>query len=159
MKKLIFLFVILFVLILATALSQNYVKTGHLPFAANEKSPTAAINKQRFKLLIAKTSLEKEIGLSKKDSLNKDSGMLFLFDSKDYYAFWARDMRFPIDVIYINKDKIVTIYKDVKPQKDQSKLPILKPKQPADKVLEINAGLSEKYKFKEGDPVKIENPQ
>ena len=156
MKKLIFLLIILFALIFALAVSQNYFKTGQFPFLNSQKTPTATIDKNTFKLLIAKTSQEKELGLSKRDSLPKDTGMLFLFDSADYYAFWARDMRFPIDIIFINNDKIVTIFKDIKPQKDQNNLPILRPKEVSNLVLEINAGLSEKYKFHEGDLINTE---
>ena len=141
------------------AASQEFTKTGKLPFLNVEKTPTATINNHTFKLLVAKTAQEKEIGLSKRKSLDKNSGMLFTFDQPDYYSFWAKDMQFPIDILFINNDKIVTIYKDIKPQKDQDSLPILKPKEVSDIVLEINAGLSEKYKFSEGDLVKVENLQ
>lgn len=154
MKKVIFLFALLFILIIGALVSQNYFKTGQSPFG---QKPTATINNQTFKLLIAKTPEEKEIGLSKRGALPKDQGMLFLFDSLDYYPFWARDMRFAFDIIFIDKDRIVTIYQNIEPQKDQDKLRIIRPKSPANRVLEINANLSSKYKFKEGDLVKIQN--
>ena len=159
MKRLIFLFAILSILIFATVVSQNYYKYGNPFFLNGKKSGTATIDKHTFKLLLAKTSQAKEIGLSKRDYLAKDTGMLFIFDTADYHAFWAKDMRFPIDILFIDNNRIVTIFQDVKPQKDQGSLPILKPKEVASLVLEINAGLSKKYKFHEGDLVKVENLQ
>ena len=82
--------------------------------------------------------------------------MLFPFEKPGYYSFWMKNMKFPIDIIFIKSGKIVTIHKDVMPPKNLTDaLPIYNPKEPADTVLEINAGLSEDYKFKEGDEVKL----
>ena len=82
-----------------------------------KKSPTAKINNHEFKLQIAKTAREKEVGLSKYEKLSKDIGMLFPFEKPDYYSFWMKQMKFSIDIIYIKDGKIVTIYKNVTPPK------------------------------------------
>lgn len=123
------------------------------------KTATITIKDHLSKPLIAKTDKEKEIGLSEKTSINKDSGMLFVFDKADFYSFWMKNMKFPIDIIFINKDRIVTIHSNLKPPvvdtKDEDIL-IYKPEEPADRVLEIQAGLSDSYGFKKGDEVKIE---
>jgi uncharacterized membrane protein (UPF0127 family) len=81
--------------------------------------------------------------------------MLFLFDPKETPSFWMKDMLFPIDIIFINDGTVVTVYKNVQPPIDGQNLPLYKPNQPIDDVLEINAGLSEQYGIKEGDSVKI----
>ena len=160
MKTIIFLFAIIFLLMFGLAASQEFTKTGKFPFLNAEKTPTATINNHTFKLLVAKTSQEKDLGLGKRKSLDKNSGMLFLFDNADYYAFWAKDMQFPIDIIFISDNRIVTIYPNVAaPKHTTDNLPILKPKEPIDKVLEINAGLSKKYQFNLGDEVKVEDLQ
>lgn len=122
------------------------------------KTPTATVNNYTFKLEVAKTQQEKEIGLSKKKTLEKNAGMLFRFEKPSYYPFWMKDMKFPIDIIYIRDGRIVTIHKNVKPPKSLNEnLPIYNSSEPADTVLEINAGLVQKYNIKEGDIVKIEN--
>ena len=108
------------------------------------KAPTAKINDKTFKLDVAKTDEKKQIGLSKFKSLPQDRGMIFLFDKPSLYSFWMKDMKFAIDIIYIRGDRVVTIYEDQKPTKDGTP-GILTPSEPADKVLEINAGLSQKY--------------
>lgn len=155
MKTVFALFAMLFLIVIGISLSQNYLKDNPLPFL---KNPTITIGKQIFKLYIAKTDKEKEIGLSEKKSLQQDFGMLFPFERADYYSFWMKNVQFPIDMIFINGKKIVKIYQNVQPPvaKEES-LAIYKPEKPADKVLEINGGLSQKYNFKEGDEVKIEN--
>jgi len=152
MKKILALFTILLLIVIVVLTAQNYLKNS------GSKSPTATINNHTFKLELAKTQKEKEIGLSKKEMLEKNAGMLFLFERPAYYSFWMKNMKFPIDIIYIRNDRIVTIHKNVKPPKNPNEsLPIYNSKEPADTVLEINAGLSEKYNFKEKDLVKISN--
>ena len=65
-------------------------------------------------------------------------------------------MKFPIDIIYINGDKIVSIFENAKaPKSKNENLFIYQPKVPADKVFEINAGLSKQYGFRENDIVTI----
>ncbi len=156
MKIILALFALLLAIIAGIAFIQTNPKNISFPFFT--KTPTATINNQKFTLLIAKTAQEKEIGLSEKTSLPQDTGMLFSFGQSDYYSFWMKNMKIPIDIIYINKNKIVTMYENLQPPKSQDEsLPILKPDEPSDTVLEINAGLSKKYSFKKGDTVKLDN--
>lgn len=123
---------------------------------SNKSTPTATIDNKIFILDVAKTDIQKGRGLSIYNSLPINKGMVFPFQKSDYYAFWMKDMKFPIDIIYINKNKIVDIFKNVPAPKSQSaSLPIIKPKNLSDTVLEINAELSDKYNFKIGDLVKI----
>lgn len=120
------------------------------------KNPSVTINDKTFKLLVAKSEEDRQIGLSKHERLEEDHGMIFIFNKPSNYSFWMKGMKFPIDILYIRENKIVTIYKDQKLESSGSPT-VLTPKEEADKVLEINAGLSDKYKFKEGDKVKFEN--
>ncbi len=145
MKKLIF---VLFALTILFILIKN------LPL--NKNTPSVIINNKTFSVDVAKTDEEKTKGLSVYNKLPLEKGMIFVFDTKGYYVFWMKDMKFPIDIIYIRKNKIVDIFKNVAPPKSQNEtLPIIRSSESADMVLEINAGLSEKYNFKIGDSVKI----
>jgi len=120
-------------------------------------TPLAIINSHDFYLDVALTPQQKEIGLAKYTSLPDNKAMYFPFDHEDYYSFWMKGMHFPIDIIFLRNKKIVTIYSSVPtPSQGQTNsFPMYKPKSPADSVLEINAGLSEKYGFKEGDVAEI----
>lgn len=155
MKVIFGLLGLLFIMIFAILILQNNPSVFKNPFT---KTPTATINKKTFSLLVAKKEKELEIGLSEKKSLPQDEGMLFVFEKTAYYSFWMKNMQFPIDIIFIKDNRVVNVYQDVQPPKSKDEnLPIFKPEEPADRVLEINAGLSKKYGIKKGDEVKIEN--
>ncbi len=156
MKKVLLAFGLLLIIIAGILFTQNYLKTKS--FSLFKKNSTATINSRTFKLMIASSQKEKEVGLSETKSLLQDQGMIFLFEKPDYYSFWMKNMTFPIDIIYINKDEIVAIQSNVQPPKSPIESPIIyTPIEPSDKVLEIQAGLSEKYSFKKGDKIKIDN--
>ncbi len=121
------------------------------------KTPKITINNHTFNLYVAKSSQDKEIGLSKYSNLPQSQGMLFPYGTPSYYSFWMKDMKFPIDIIFIANNRIVAIYQDVHPPKERQNLIIYRPEELSDMVLEINAGLSKKYNFKKGDSVKTEN--
>lgn len=155
MKRILLLFGVLLLIAVGTVVVQNFLKTNSPLFG---KNPTITINNHIFQLLVAKTPKEKEIGLSQTSILSEDKGMIFPFDKPSYYSFWMKNMKIPIDIIYIQNDEIVTIIKNAKPPSDQNEnLIIYNPEKPSDKVLEIRAGLSEEYNFKKGDKVKTEN--
>lgn len=153
MKKMFLLFGVFLILVIGMVIAKNYLE-GNVFW----KTAKATINNNSFKLYVAKSPKDKQIGLSEKKSLPEDYGMIFLFEKPDYYGFWMRNMDFPIDIIYIRNNSIVTIYSDIRPPSSPNGIPpIFKPKVPADTVLEINAGLSQKYNLKEGDKVIVEN--
>ncbi len=155
MKKVLILTVILIAIVIAGVISQKYFNSSLFEVF---KTPKVIINNHTFTLYVAKNPKDKEIGLSKYKSIDKDRGMLFPFEKPDYYPFWMKEMKFPIDIIFILDNHIVTIYKNVQPPtaKNES-LPIFSPQAPTDKVLEINADLTQKYNFRQGDIVKFEN--
>lgn len=157
MRKVLFLFAILLLITGGIYFVQKYVNGGG-KFELFKKTSTITIDSQSFKVTVASSQQDREIGLSKTNSLAQDQGMIFLFDKPDYYSFWMKNMKFPIDIIYINKDTVVTIKNNAPAPKNSSEsLIIYTPTEPADKVLEINAGLAEKFKFKNGDKVIYEN--
>lgn len=155
MKQVLLLFVLLLLIVGGVFLAQKY--SNQDTFFSSTKNPTATINKHTIKLTVARTAEEKEIGLSKTNSISENEGMIFLFEKPDYYSFWMKDMKFPIDIIYINGEEIVTIEKNVQPPTKGKSPTIYTSTKPSDKVLEIQAGLSEKYNLKKGDRIKYEN--
>ena len=119
--------------------------------------PKAVLGERSFTVAIADDPKERMKGLSGKEKFNNDRGMLFIFDKPDYYSFWMRDMKFPLDIIFIKENKIVKIYHNVQAPKNQEGLSIYQTPTPSDRVLEINAGLSKEYGFKEGQEIEFEN--
>lgn len=154
MKKVLLASALLLIIVAGVVLAQNYLKTNSLLF---KKNPTVTINGHKFQVAIADSNEEKEIGLSKTESLPQDQGMIFLFEKPGFYSFWMKNMKLPIDIIYINNDQIVTIQNNVQPAKNDESPTIYTSTEPSDKVLEINSGLAEKYDLKKGDMVKYDN--
>ena len=110
------------------------------------------------KIFVAEATTTAQImeGLSKKDSLPKTDGMLFLFRSEDKYRFWMPDMRFPLDIIWISAGKkIVDISKNAPPLTDASKPVFYSPRVPAQYVLEVNAGFSDEHNIVIGEDVQF----
>lgn len=124
------------------------------------KSPSATINNRTFNVKVVKTLKDRQVGLSATNNLPENQGMLFVFEKKDIYPFWMRNMKFPIDIIFIDDNKVVEVIKDAQPPKPGtpiSELTIYRPQSKANYVLEINAGLSERYAIKKGDMVTFKN--
>ena len=74
------------------------------------------INGIKINVEIADSPQEWERGLSGKKSLNVDEGMLFVFPRPTTPTFWMKDMRFPIDIVWLDENKnIVGIERGVSP--------------------------------------------
>lgn len=98
---------------------------------------------------IARTTAERDRGLSGRLTLAPDHGMLFLFDHPDTYGFWMPEMQFPIDIIWLDANwRIVDIAHSVAPE---SYPHVFTPKAPATFVLEVVSGLSEQSGWHIGD--------
>src|SRR5258708_1067157 len=82
---------------------------------SNSKNATVTINNHIFNVEVGRSIPDTEKGLSGRASLGQDNGMLFIFGHADYYAFWMRNMKFPLDIIYIRDKKIVSIINSVPP--------------------------------------------
>jgi uncharacterized protein len=157
MKKILLTFILLLLIVGGLYLTQRYMNDGGT-ISFFKKTPVVTIGKYSFKVSVAASQKELEIGLSETKSLAENRGMIFLFKKPDYYSFWMKNMKFPIDIIYINEDTIVTIENNAVPPKSKDEIPVIyTPSKPSNKVLEIKAGLSKKYNFKNGDKVTYEN--
>lgn len=145
-------------LLLGLAVVIFFVLLGVYLLAQNTKETHVTVNDSKFQVEIADTDTEKQIGLSKTESLPENEGMLFLFDAPDYYSFWMRDMKFPIDIIFINGNKVTTVISNaLPPSETNGSLPTFQPREKSDKVLEVNAGIAKKYNITEGSVIDINN--
>ena len=112
-----------------------------------------------IKVKVASKPDERKNGLSKQDLLPLDEGMLFVFENPGLFGIWMKDMKFAIDIIWINENKnIVDIVANAAPQpgKNDEELTIYRPRANALYVLEINAGLAALNNLQIGDQVNFE---
>lgn len=159
MKKLVFAYLLLIAIVIGIAV----LVKGDITKQLQEKvTPSyAEMGGKRFSLLLAKTDKEKVAGLSNTNSLRQDQGMLFIFSQKGYYPFWMRNMKFPLDIIFIDTNTIVDIFQNLPPastSSDLSKIPVFRPKKQANFVLEVTAGIAKKNNIKIGDKVSLKIP-
>ncbi len=106
----------------------------------------------RLDIEIAEGEYETQTGLMYRDGMEKEQGMLFVFPEEAYHSFYMKNTRFPLDIIFIDRDSVVTsIIKDAQPLQEQS----LPSTQPVMYVLEVNAGLSEAWGLQEGDRIRF----
>ncbi len=123
--------------------------------AAGCNRQVLTIGSQSVTIEIAQTPEQKEKGLSGRDSLAANAGMLFVFSEPRQQPFWMKDMKFDLDFIWIKDNQVVEITPNVpaKPGASDSELPVYRPQMPVDSMLEVNAGWAEAHKIKVGDRV------
>lgn len=89
-------------------------------------------------------------GLMYRSEMDENQGMLFIMNKEEIQSFYMRNTIIPLDIIYINSNyEIVDIYKNTKTL-DETSLPSA---EPALFVVEINAGLCDKFNIKKGDKI------
>jgi uncharacterized protein len=95
------------------------------------------------------------LGLSNKNSIKENEGMLFVLNPSSRRGFWMKDMKFPIDIIWLNENKeIVNIKKSLEPC--VTNCPVYYPDRESKYVLETVAGFADKQNLKVGDTIFFE---
>ncbi len=112
------------------------------------------IKDQKYKIELAKTSAQKIKGLSKREKLCKNCGMLFIFAFETELPFWMKDTLIPLDIIWLNKDGKVV---DIQTATTTSSQKIYKNKSKAQYVLELNATDSQKLNLNIDDIIQLPN--
>lgn len=125
-----------------------------LYYRKNPLTSKVRIGSNIFIVDVAVSSIEKMKGLSGRDSLDANHGMLFVYDHKEQYEFWMKGMKFPLDFIWIADHTIVDISENILPP--TSIFPaIVKPQAGSDKILEVSAGTIQSTRIKIGDTVQF----
>lgn len=115
---------------------------------------TVIINGLELNVEIADTPEKRAKGLSGREKLKENQGMLFIFEKAGIFSFWMKDMNFPIDIIWIDESlKIKEIDEKISPETFPK---TFQPSEPILYVLEVNAGWSEKNEIKIGDKMTLE---
>jgi hypothetical protein len=124
--------------------------------AENIETTAVSIGGAILNATISDTEEERNLGLSGRGSLPPGEGMLFVFDYPDFQGFWMQDMKFPIDIIWVDENKkIIYAKEDATPE---SYPEIFQPEELALYVLEVSAGFFSEHKIKIGDTVEFSLP-
>lgn len=164
MKQIMLPIIGVIIFIILVGLLTQKVQNGELSFPIKNSAETSSKSKVKINGItipveVAKTDVQRRNGLSNRESLPEGEGMFFEFVQKDVKPpFWMKDMRFAIDILWINDNKIVQIDKNVQPPETgttDDKLILYIPNQPIDYVLEVAAGFSDENNIKIGDIVDL----
>ncbi|MBF0353332.1 MAG: DUF192 domain-containing protein [SAR324 cluster bacterium] len=133
---------------LSYAESPNSIQYAHAQIA----TPSGV----RLDVELADTEEKRHLGLGFRQGLSEGKGMLFIFEEKELHGFWMKNMRFPIDIIWLDNHKIVHIESDVPSPVSAQDLPVYKPSRMANMVLEIGAGQARKLGLITGQSLKYQ---
>lgn len=150
MKKIIFTVILILIcgILLLNRFEKALVKTGtQNVIITNQNNKDITINVD-----LAKTQAEQARGLSYRSKLDDYQGMLFIFDDKQVREFWMKDMNFPLDIVWLDDNKIIKISNNLAPEGDKP-ANIYSSSNPVNYVLEVPAGFCEKNNIKAGDKI------
>lgn len=119
------------------------------------RSVDVVINQQRIRAEVVSSPAALYRGLSDRAELCSDCGLLFNFSDSAEREFVMRNMRFPLDIIFINTGQIINIAANLEPEGNNPQK-VYRSAGPADQVLEINGGYTARLGFKIGDRVLIQ---
>jgi len=136
---------LLFLLLSALAIGWRYPEQGHV-----------CIKGRCFQVELAVTPDARARGLMFRKHLNKDSGMLFIFEEEDIHPFWMKNTLIPLDILWINsRREIVFMSKKTQPC-IADPCPVIQPGKKAKYVLELQGGISDTIGLIEGDKISLD---
>jgi len=110
------------------------------------------VNGQTIKTEVVKTSAELQQGLGGRPCILADQGMLFKFSKPGQLWIWMKDMKFPIDIIWIAPNhQTVGVERNVLPSTYPDKF--VNKDKPAQYVLELKADRSSELGIDLGTPI------
>jgi len=131
------------VLLLVTALL--------LSSCASARAPWVELGGERFDVEIADNDATRARGLMFRDVLASGHGMLFIHDRQEPQAYWMKNTKIPLDILYFDSERrLVTQQRDVPPCWAGDRCPGYPSNAPALYVLELNAGEAARLKLEDG---------
>jgi uncharacterized membrane protein (UPF0127 family) len=130
------------ILVAAAALAAGGCSSG---------GPWVELGNQRFHVEIADDDAERARGLMFRDELPAGHGMLFIHERQEPQAYWMKNTRIPLDILYFdNARKLVSQQRDVPPCALGDACPPYPSDAPARFVLELNAGEAARLQLDDG---------
>ena len=111
---------------------------------------------ERYQVEIAADDATRARGLMFRDKLPDGTGMLFIHDREEPQAYWMKNTRIPLDILYFDSAlKLVSQQRNVPPCSAGNACPSYPSQRPARYVLELNAGEAERLKLENGTELQL----
>lgn len=118
---------------------------------ALSRQPWVELNGERYTVEIADDDEERARGLMFRDRMDETHGMLFVHDREEPQAYWMKNTRIPLDILYFDSQRrLVAQQRDVPPCSAGDACPSYPSGAPARYVLELNAGQAARLKLRDG---------
>lgn len=123
-----------------------------LAACAGAHGPWVELKGQRFIVEIAADPASRQRGLMFRDRLEEGHGMLFIHTSEELQAFWMKNTRIPLDILYFDRQRrLVSVAARVPPCGAGDACPAYPSRGRALYTLEINAGVASTLGVAPGD--------
>jgi uncharacterized membrane protein (UPF0127 family) len=127
-----------------------------LALNACASDPWVEIGDQRYRVEVADDDAERAQGLMYRDAMPMDRGMLFIHDVEEPQAYWMKNTRIALDILYFDSArKLVSQQRDVPPCSAGNACPTYPSRAPARYVLELNAGEAARLGLKDGAELRL----
>ena len=122
-----------------------------LSACASAREPWVALAGQRYAIEVADDDAERARGLMFRDALPEDRGMLFIHDAEVPQAYWMKNTKIPLDILYFDTGRrLVSQQRDIPPCSLGDACPSYPSNAPARYVLELNAGEAARLQLQDG---------
>lgn len=105
----------------------------------------------QFSTAIADNNKKRRTGLMNLNILPDNQAMLFIFEKSNIITMWMKNTRIPLDMLFIDENDTIV---NIKTNSTPYSLDIISSEKMVNKVLEINAGLTNKLGIKIGYKIK-----
>ncbi|WP_202845361.1 DUF192 domain-containing protein [Luteimonas saliphila] len=123
---------------------------------ASADGPWVELGGKRYVVEVADDDAERARGLMFRDALAQGHGMLFIHDREEPQAYWMKNTRIALDILYFDDElKLVSQQRDVPPCSAGNACPSYPSGAPARYVLELNAGEAARLQLQEGARMRI----
>jgi uncharacterized membrane protein (UPF0127 family) len=124
--------------------------------ASNTGTPWVELKGRRFTVEVADDDAERARGLMFRDALAADHGMLFVHDFDEPQAYWMKNTKIPLDILYFDaRRRLVSAQKGVPPCTAGDRCPPYPSEGAVRYVLELNAGTAEAMGVEPGDELEF----
>ncbi|MFN3310202.1 MAG: DUF192 domain-containing protein [Thermomonas sp.] len=118
---------------------------------AGARQPWVELAGHRYSVELAVDDAQRARGLMFRDAMEQDHGMLFIHEVQEPQAYWMKNTKIPLDILYFDNDrKLVAQQRNVPPCTLGDACPPYPSNAPARYVLELNAGQADKLKLQDG---------